>query len=75
MKAQTFLTQVSIGLGVLSLVAVFFAHLALTDIYHGEADVTLEWNIIRAAALVILAFIGLTLLTLGRSLAKRSARS
>ena len=55
-------------LGALSLVAGLFTHLALTDIYHGETDVTLEWNIVRVSALVWLAFIGMTLVTLGRAL-------
>jgi hypothetical protein len=59
-------------LGILSLFAVCAAHLALTDIYHGEADVTLEWNIVRSAALVILVFTTVTLWTLGRALAARN---
>jgi hypothetical protein len=31
------------------------AHLALTDISHGEPDVRLEWGIVRVAALVVAA--------------------
>lgn len=57
MCARSILLPVSFCLGVLSLVAMFFMHLTLTDIYHGEADVTLEWNVVRAAALVILTFV------------------
>lgn len=72
MKTGNTLTVATMALGVLSLGAIFFAHLALTDIYHGESDVTLEWNIVRIAALVIVMFIGLSLLTLARSLVKRS---
>ena len=60
------------ALGSLSLGAMFFTHLALTDIYHGEVDVSLEWNIVRGAALMILAFISMTLVTLGRALGKRT---
>jgi len=75
MKIQSVLTVASLVLGGVSLVAAFFAHLALTDIYHGEADATLEWNIVRIAALVILVFIGLSLFTLGRSLTLRPAVS
>lgn len=56
--------RVAIVLGALSLLAVVLTHLALTDIYHGEADVTLEWNIVRICALVLLVFIGLALFTL-----------
>ena len=46
--------------GILSLVAGVFSHLALTDIAHGEPDVTLEWNVVRLGALVVLVFIGFT---------------
>ena len=58
----------SIALGVLSLLATIVAHLALTDIYHGEIDVTLEWNILRACALVFMAFIGTAIFTFIRAL-------
>lgn len=57
-----------IVLGILSLLAGLFAHLALTDIYHGEADVTLEWSIVRICAVVFVAFIGASLFTLIRVL-------
>ena len=36
------LTKVTILVGVLSLAALVLCHLALTDIAHGEADLTLE---------------------------------
>ena len=64
--------KVTMGLGLLSLVAGLAAHLALTDIYHHEADVTLEWNIVRVSALILLTFIGATLFTLQRALSKMS---
>ncbi len=60
--------RMTIALGVLSLVALAVSHLALTDIAHGESDVSLEWHILRASALVILMFIALTLVTLRRVL-------
>jgi len=60
--------RVTMALGALSLLAGLATHLALTDIYHGEADVTLEWSIVRVCALVLLAFIGMALLTLRRTL-------
>jgi hypothetical protein len=60
--------RVTIVLGALSLLAVVIAHLALTDIYHGEVDVTLEWSIVRICALVLLVFIGMALFTLRRAL-------
>ncbi len=40
----------------LSVLAVILANLALLDIYHGEPDVTLEWNAVRLAFLIILVF-------------------
>jgi hypothetical protein len=56
------------ALGVLAVLAGVLGHLALSDIAHGEADVTLEWNIVRLAALVFAAFWGFALYTLRRVL-------
>ena len=63
------ISSVSLWLGVLSLAAVVLANLALIDIYHGEPDVTLEWNIVRTAFMVILPFhaVALTAAWKGRS--------
>ncbi|HSF14934.1 MAG TPA: hypothetical protein VLK65_05230, partial [Vicinamibacteria bacterium] len=47
---------VSLALGVTSLLAMGASHLALTDIWHGEGDLRLEWSILRGAFLVLLAF-------------------
>lgn len=58
--------RMTMTLGILSILAGIFAHLALTDIYHGEGDLTLEWNILRACAVVFVMFISLTLATLSR---------
>ena len=55
-------------LGALALLAGIVGHLALTDIYHGEVDVTLEWNILRVCALILLAFIGSSLITLKKAI-------
>jgi hypothetical protein len=60
--------RVTIVLGVFSLLAGLITHLALTDIYHGEADVTLEWSVVRICALVLLVFIGMALFILRRAL-------
>jgi uncharacterized membrane protein len=49
-------TLVSQVLGLLSIVAVILSFLALTDIGHGEGDLTLEWWIVRGSFLVIIAF-------------------
>ena len=67
---RTLRTQILIAmcLGGLSLVAGLISHLALTDIYHGEADVSLEWNVLRGSAVLFLAFIGCALAALGRTL-------
>jgi uncharacterized membrane protein len=46
----------AVRLGLLSLVAIVLALLALTDISHGEADLTLEWNMLRLSFVVIIAF-------------------
>lgn len=43
-------------LGILSILAGLFAHLALTDIYHAEGDLSLEWNVLRLCAVIIAAF-------------------
>jgi len=48
--------RLSIVLAVVSLVALVFSHLALTDIYHGEGDLSLEWNVLRGSALILLMF-------------------
>lgn len=60
--------SVTMLLGILSLLASVVAHLALTDIYHGEVDATLEWNVLRVCAFVLLAFIGMALFTFIRAL-------
>jgi hypothetical protein len=36
--------------------SILLANLALLDIYHGESDVTLEWQVIRVSFLVMIAF-------------------
>lgn len=60
--------RMTMALGILSILAGTFAHLALTDIYHGEADLSLEWGILQGSAVVILAFIVTSLITLKRAI-------
>ena len=43
-------------LGVVSLVAFIFGRLAMTDIFHGEPDLTLEWKVVSATFLPVLIF-------------------
>ncbi len=52
----------------LSLLALMGSHLALTDIYHGGEDVSLEWSFLRIAALIFIAFITSTMITLRKVL-------
>ena len=58
--------RISFGLGILSLLAVVVSHLALTDIYHGETDVLLEWRVVQLAFPIIVAFQVSALVTLWR---------
>jgi len=62
--------QLTMTLGVLSLFAGVMGRLALTDIYHGNGNLSLEWNVLRACAVVLVVFIGSTLFTL-RQVLKR----
>lgn len=55
---------VSIGLGVVSVVAIGVSHLALTDIWHGEGDLSIEWTVLRASAAVVVLFHVAALVTL-----------
>lgn len=66
--------RISLALGVLSLLAVPLIHLALTDIYHGEADLSLEWRAVRACAVVIFMFQVSALVTLATVVRGTSAR-
>ncbi len=56
----------SIVLGLLSVLAVVASHLALTDISHGEGDLSLEWTVLRISFAVIVAFHISALITLVR---------
>ena len=55
---------VTLVLLVLSILALILSHLALTDIYHGEKDLRMEWSVLRIAAIIFLAFMISTVLTL-----------
>ena len=50
------LLVVSIVLGLVSLGCFIFGRLAMTDIFHGEPDLTLEWQIVSLSFLPILIF-------------------
>ena len=48
--------HLALGLGGLSFLSILVAHLALTDIYHGETDLSLEWHALQVAFGVIITF-------------------
>jgi len=60
-KKYSILTLILSGLSILALI---ISHLTLTDIYHGEEDLIMEWSFLRIAAVIILAFIISTIFTL-----------
>ena len=50
------LRHLALGLGCLSFLSILVAHLALTDIYHGGDDLSLEWRALQVAFGVIITF-------------------
>ena len=54
MNTDTWIKR-SIELGVLGLTAALISLLALTDIYHGEADLSQEWNALRVCFAIMVA--------------------
>jgi hypothetical protein len=58
--------QLSLFLGGFSMLAWVASFLALTDIGHGESDLSLEWGVLRAAFLFIVLFQISALITLAR---------
>lgn len=58
--------RLSLILGGISILGLIMGLLALTDIGHGERDLSLEWGVLRAAFLAIMLFQGSALITLGR---------
>lgn len=55
-------------LGALSLAAIVLNHLALTDIYHGEPNAAMEWQIVRYGHLIFLLFAIVAMIALARML-------
>ena len=60
--------RLTIVLGFLSILAGILGHLALTDIYHGGKDLTMEWNALRVGAVIIFVFVVTSLLVLRKAL-------
>jgi hypothetical protein len=65
MKKLRIWASVTLTLGILALVGLFFMHLALTDIYHGEENAGLEWTILRLGFFVIFFLIVATFICTG----------
>lgn len=59
--------QIVSWLGLLSLIALGFSNLALTDIAHGEPNAALEWAVLRISAAVIAIFVVSALIALRRA--------
>ena len=70
MKMRT-LVRLSLGLGILSTMAVFLSNLALIDIWHGESDLRLEWGAVRVSYAVFILFHISALITFTRLLRGR----
>jgi hypothetical protein len=66
MRLQT-VRQIALWLGYLSSLGVVASVLALTDIFHAEPDVSLEWSVVRVALLLSIAFHGMSIVALRRT--------
>lgn len=60
--------RIALGLCGLSILAIVLSHLALTDIWRGEGDLSLEWSVLRVAMGLVLVSQGWIALTLVRLL-------
>lgn len=60
--------RATMTLGFLSILAGMLGHLALTDIYRGGEDLTMEWNALRVGAVIIFVFVISSLLVLRKAL-------
>jgi hypothetical protein len=67
MKNTNGLRVITMSIGILSLMAMVFSHLALVDIFHGEENVSLEWLIVQVSAGILLLYICLSLFSLWKS--------
>ena len=53
LKSYSFVTIV---FGIISVAGLLFSHLALTDIWHGEPNLDMEWRIVQVAFFFIILF-------------------
>ena len=58
----------TLSLSILSILALILSHLALTDIYHGGEDLSMEWSSLRITAIVFALFITSTIFTVRKVL-------
>jgi Ni,Fe-hydrogenase I cytochrome b subunit len=65
MKKLRIWATVALTLAILGLAALFLSFAALTDIFHGEKDASLEWAFLRMAFFVILFLIVATFICTG----------
>jgi ABC-type Na+ efflux pump permease subunit len=65
MKKLRIWATVALTLAILGLAALFLSFAALTDIFHGEKDASLEWTFLRMAFFVILFLIVATFICTG----------
>ena len=68
------LCRLSIALGVVSCAAMLAALMALQDIFHEEADLALEWNVLRVSFGALIAFHIFGLVSLVRLNLERAER-
>ena len=59
--------QITLALAPVAAAAGVLNFLALSDIFHGEADLTLEWRLVRYANAVFLLYLGFSVWTLLRA--------
>ncbi len=64
MKQLKTYSIVTIVFGIISIVGIIFSHLALTDIWHGEPNLDMEWKIVQVSFFFIILFHVSTFITL-----------
>ena len=65
MKTNKKLTLVTLIFGIITILAVGFSHLALTDIYHNvEPNLSQEWSVVRISLIIITISVILSLITM-----------
>ncbi len=63
-----FLARASMMLGMVALIALLLAHLALVDIWHHEDDLAVEWRVLQICAAIIAASLATAIATASKVL-------